>query len=197
MADNHLDQSNATSPIEEKGTSRQEGARHAARQDTNEGPARFAIRALRLPALIAGLILIVLLAFWLWPREKDEKEASKETAAEVEGEPNEVALTPEAMKTAGIEIGQVTERPAVAPLNVAGAVEANAGRVATVNVSLGQRVARGSALATIESPQVAELAGELLEAKSKLSLATANVARVRQADNRAGVISARAKLDLA
>src|SRR5262245_32594359 len=126
MADNHLDHSNATSPIEEKGTARPEGARHAARQDTNEGPARFAIRALRLPALIAGLILIVLLAFWLWPREKDEKEASKETAAEVEGEPNEVALTPEAMKTAGIEIGQVTERPAVAPLNVDGEVEANA-----------------------------------------------------------------------
>src|SRR5215468_788324 len=208
MADHHLDQSNATSSIEEKGASRQESARQAARQDSNEGPARFALRALRLPAMIAGLILIVLLALWLWPREKDEKEGSKGTAAEVQGEPNEVALTPEAMKTAGIEIGQVTERPAVALLSVAGAVEANAereqtivplvaGRVATVNVSLGQRVARGSALATIESPQVAELAGELLEAKSKLSLATANVERVRMGANRAGVISAKAKLDLA
>jgi len=208
MADHHLDQSNAASSIEEKGASRQESARQAARQDSNEGPARFALRALRLPAMIAGLILIVLLALWLWPREKDEKEGSKGTAAEVQGEPNEVALTPEAMKTAGIEIGQVTERPAVALLSVAGAVEANAereqtivplvaGRVATVNVSLGQRVARGSALATIESPQVAELAGELLEAKSKLSLATANVERVRMGANRAGVISAKAKLDLA
>jgi membrane fusion protein, heavy metal efflux system len=208
MADHHLGQSNATSSIEEKGTSRQEGACHAARQDTNEGPARFAIRALRLPAMIAGLILIVLLAFWLWPREKDEKEGSKGTAAEVKGELNEVALTPEAMKTAGIEIGQVTERPAVAPLNVTGTVEANAereqaivplvaGRVATVNVSLGQRVERGGVLATIESQQVAELRGQLLEAKSKLSLATANVERVRMAANRAGVISARAKLDLA
>ena len=199
MADHHLDQSNATSSIEEKG---------ASRQDTNEGPARFAIRALRLPAMIAGLILIVLLAFWLWPREKDEKEGSKGTTAEVEGESNEVALTPEAIKTAGIEIGQVAERPAVAPLNVAGTVEANAereqtivlliaGRVATVNVSLGQRVERGGVLANIESQQVAELRGQLLEAKSKLSLATANVERVRMAANRAGVISARAKLDLA
>jgi cobalt-zinc-cadmium efflux system membrane fusion protein len=208
MADHHLGQSNAASSIEEKGTSRQEGARHAARQDTNEGPARFAIRARRLPIILAGLTLAVLLALWLWPREKDEKEASKETAAEVEGEPNEVALTPEAMKTAGIEIGQVTERPAVAPLNVAGTVEANAereqtvvplvaGRVGAVSVSLGQRVERGGVLATIESQQVAELRGQLLEAKSRLSLATANVERVRMAANRAGVISARAKLDLA
>src|SRR5262249_44495978 len=208
MADHHLDQSNATSSIEEKGVSRQESARQAARQDSNDGPARLALRALRLPAMIAGLILIVLLALWLWPREKDEKGGSKVTAAEVEGEPNEVALTPEAIKTAGIEIGQVTERPVVALLSVAGAVEANAereqivvplvaGRVGAVNVSLGQRVERGGVLATIESQQVAELRGQLLEAKSKLSLATANVERVRMGANRAGVISAKAKLDLA
>src|SRR5262249_57289096 len=85
----------------------------------------FAIRARRLPIMLAGLILAVLLALWLWPREKDEKEASKETVAEAQGEPNEVALTPEAMKTAGIEIGQVTERPAVALLSVAGAGQAH------------------------------------------------------------------------
>src|SRR6266542_2102351 len=208
MADHHLGQSNAASSAEEKRTTRQKGARQTERQDANEGPARFAISARRLPIMLGGLILAVLLVLWLWPREKDEKEASKETAAEVEGEPNEVALTPEAMKTAGIEIGQVTERQAVALLSVAGAVEANAereqtiaplvaGQVATVNVSLGQRVERGGVLATIESQQVAELAGELLEAKSKLSLSTANVERVRMGANRAGVISAKAKLDLA
>src|SRR5262245_45953558 len=208
MADNHLGHSNAASSAEEKRTSRQEGARLTAGQGGDAGPARFAIRARRLPIILAGLTLAVLLALWLWPREKDEKEASKGTAAEVEGEPNEVALTQEAMKTAGIEISQVAERPAVAPLNVAGTVEANAereqtvvplvtGRVATVNVSLGQRVERGGVLATIESQQVAELRGQLLDAKSKLSLATANVERVRMAANRAGVISAKAKLDLA
>jgi len=208
MADHHLGQSNAASSAEEKRTTRQKGARQTERQDANEGPARFAISARRLPIMLGGLILAVLLVLWLWPREKDEKEASKETAAEVEGEPNEVALTPEAMKTAGIEIGQVTERQAVALLSVAGAVEANAereqtiaplvaGRVATVNVSLGQRVERGGVLATIESQQVAELRGQLLEAKSKLSLSTANVERVRMGANRAGVISAKAKLDLA
>src|SRR6266542_2949922 len=167
MADHHLGQSNAASSAEEKRTTRQKGARHTERQDANEGPARFAISARRLPIMLGGLILAVLLALWLWPREKDEKEASKETAAEVEGEPNEVALTPEAMKTAGIEIGQVTERPAVALLSVAGAVEANAEREQTI------------------APLVAG------------RIATVNVERVRMGANRAGVISAKAKLDLA
>lgn len=208
MANQHPNQLDTDPSIEEKRTARQEEARRTARQREEARPARFALSARRLLIMLAGLILAVMLALWLWPREKDEKEASKETAAEVESEPNEVALTPEAMKTAGIETGQVTERPAVAQLSVAGTVEANAereqiivplvtGRVATVSASLGQRVARGVALATIESLQVAELRGQLLEAKSRLSLATANVARVRQAANRAGVISAKAKLDLA
>jgi membrane fusion protein, heavy metal efflux system len=208
MADHHLEQVDTDPSAEEKATARQEEARHTARQDGDVKPVRFAPRTRRLVVMLAGVILVVMLAFWLWHREKDEKEASKETAAEVEGEPNEVALTPEAMATAGIETGEVTERPAVAQLSVAGTVEANAereqiivplvsGRVATANASLGQRVARGTILATIESPQVAELRGQLLEAKSKLSLATANVERVRQAANRAGVISAKAKLDLA
>src|SRR5262245_1593262 len=132
MADHHLGQSNADSSVEEKHISRQEGARHTAREGEDAGPGRFASRARRLTIILAGLILAVLLALWLWPREKDEKEASKETAAEVEGEPNEVTLTPEAMKTAGIEIGQVTERLAVTLLSVAGAVEANAGREQTI-----------------------------------------------------------------
>jgi membrane fusion protein, heavy metal efflux system len=208
MADNHLDQSNKDSSTEEERTSRQDRARHTTRQDGDEEPARFDIRAHHLAIMFAGLILIVLLAFWLWSSEKGEKEVPKEATVEVESDLNELALTPEAIKTAGIEIGQVTERPAVAQLNVAGTVEANAereqtivplvsGRVSTVKVSLGQRVARGRVLATLESPQVAELRGQLLEAKSKLSLATANVERVGMAANRAGVISARAKLDLA
>ncbi|MBO0725291.1 MAG: efflux RND transporter periplasmic adaptor subunit [Blastocatellia bacterium] len=208
MADRHFGQSNTDCSVEEKSAAPQEVARHTARSDGDAKPARFALRMPHLLIGLAGLILAVLLALWLWPREKEEREAPKETAAGVEGESNEVALTPEAIKTAGIEIGQVSERPAVARLSVAGAVEANAereqtvvplvaGRVATVTASLGQRVARGGVLATIESPQVAELAGELLEAKSKLSLTTANVERTRQAANRASVISAKAKLDLA
>ncbi|MGH8700721.1 MAG: efflux RND transporter periplasmic adaptor subunit [Burkholderiales bacterium] len=205
---NHPDQPETDPSAEEKLTTRQEEARHTARQHEEVRTAHLAPRTRRLLLILTALILVVMLALWLWSREKGEKEAAKETTAEVEGESNEVALTPEALATAGIGIGQVTSRAAVAQLSVAGTVEANAereqiivplvaGRVVTVNASLGQRVARGGILATIESPQVAELAGELLEAKSKLSLAASNVERVRQAANRAGVISAKAKLDLA
>jgi cobalt-zinc-cadmium efflux system membrane fusion protein len=158
--------------------------------------------------LVAGLGLATLLAVVLWPRDKkDEKEKAKETAAAVR-EPNEITLAAEALAAAGIETVEVAERTAVEQLVVSGSVEANAeraqlitplvsGRLATVSASLGQRVGRGAVLATIESPQVAELRGQLLEANSKFSLASANVARVRQTANRAGVISARAKLDLA
>jgi membrane fusion protein, heavy metal efflux system len=203
-SDQLADQPETTSSVVETHTARQE-MRHTARQHEETRPTP---RSRRLLIIFAGLSLVIVLALWFWPRGKDKDESLKKPAAEAEAEPNEVALTPEAIKNAGIETGQVTERPAVAQLSVAGAVEANAereqmitplvaGRVATVSASLGQRVARGSTLATIESPQVAEQRGQLLEAKSKLSLATANIARVRQSANRAGVISAKAKLDLA
>jgi membrane fusion protein, heavy metal efflux system len=158
---------------------------------------------------VAGLALVVVLAFLLWPDEREgEKGSAKEVAAEAKEELKEVVLSPEALAAAGIETAEVIERSATEQIAVPGSVEANAereqiitplvsGRVAAVNVSLGQHVSRGNVLATIESPQVAELGGQLLEAKSRLSLASANVMRVRQTANRAGVISARAKLDLA
>jgi cobalt-zinc-cadmium efflux system membrane fusion protein len=199
-SDQLADQPETTPSAEETHTARQE-MRHTARQHEETRPAP---RSRRLLIIFAGLSLVIVLALWFWTRGKSKDVAPNKPAAEAEAEPNE----PEAIKNAGIETGQVIERPAVAQLSVAGTVEANAereqmitplvaGRVATVSASLGQRVAWGSTLATIESPQVAEQRGQLLEAKSKLSLATANVARVRQSANRAGVISAKAKLDLA
>src|SRR5215468_3287448 len=126
MADPHLGQSNTDHPVEEKSAAQQGEARHTSRPGEDEKPARGAIRARSLPIMLAGLILIILFALWLWPREKEGREASEKTTAGIEAESNEVALTPEAIKTAGIEIGQVSERPAVARLSVAGEVEANA-----------------------------------------------------------------------
>jgi len=162
--------------------------------------------------VLGALILVSILAlvFWIGGRaNKNESEERRKTESESgSNEADEVALAPEALNAIGIEIEGVTERPAVAPLKVTGAVEANAereqvvvplvsGRIASVYAVLGQRVPRGGVLATIESQQIAELRGQLLEARSKLALASANVERVRQSANRAGVISAKAKLDLA
>jgi cobalt-zinc-cadmium efflux system membrane fusion protein len=122
------------------------------------------------------------------------------------GEANEVELRPEAMAAAGIEIESVTQRVAVAPLTAGGTVEPNqeqtqqvtplvSGRVERVYVSLGDIVRKGMPVATISSPEVAELYGKLREAETRLSLAKRNVERVKRAENRAAVLSAKARLD--
>jgi membrane fusion protein, heavy metal efflux system len=158
----------------------------------------------------ALLALTVVLALILLPSKKaaQTRVEKVETAKDKNDADNEVALAPEALATANIEIASVTERASVALVKVAGEVEPNApreqiisslvsGRVAAVFATAGQRVSAGSVLATIESPYIAELRGQLLEARSKLALASANVERVRKSANRAAVIGAKAKLDLA
>ena len=164
----------------------------------------------RVLILLGALVLIAAIALVFWARgraDKDDSDEKKKTEA-ASNDTNEVALAPEALSAMGIEIEGVTQRPAIAMLKFTGAVDANAereqivvplvsGRVAAVYAVLGQRVARGGVLASIESQQIAELRGQLLEARSKLTLATANVQRALQSANRAGVISAKAKLDLA
>jgi len=78
----------------------------------------------------------------------------------------------------------VTVRPAVALLTVTGSVEANqqqtqsatplvSGRVERVNVALGDHVRSGAVLATIASPEVAEMRGKLRTAQNSLTLASA------------------------
>ena len=171
--------------------------------------ARFSHRK-RVLIVLGALVLAAAVALVFWARGgadmNDSDEKRKTEAASKEA--NEVVVAPEALSTIGIEIEGVTERPAIAMLKFTGAVEANAereqivvplvsGRVAAVYAVLGQRVVRGSVLASIESQQIAELRGQLLEAGSKLTLATSNVQRALQSANRAGVISAKAKLDLA
>lgn len=107
---------------------------------------------------------------------------------------------------AGIEYAGVTQRPAVALLNVTGAVETNpqqtqavtplvGGRVERVNVAVGDRVGAGATLAVIASPQIVELRGNLQTAQTRLDLAERNLARVQRAENRVAVLQAKAKLE--
>jgi cobalt-zinc-cadmium efflux system membrane fusion protein len=162
---------------------------------------------------VAIVALIIILALLFWPRADIRKEQAKAGAEEAEqgekkeeGASSDVVLTPEAQKAAGIEVAGVTERPAVALLTVTGAVETNqqqtqsvtplvAGRVERVNVALGDRVRAGTVLATISSPEVAEMRGKLREAETRLQLAERNRERVQRAENRVAVLSAKAKLD--
>jgi cobalt-zinc-cadmium efflux system membrane fusion protein len=171
---------------------------------------------------VAGVLTVAIVLALVWSRREppasspgraaeDETSGEKKAGGDEdddEAASGEVALDPETLAALHLEVEAVTTRAAVAPLAVTGTVEANAereqqvvslisGSLASVNVSLGDRVGRGAVLATVRSPQIAELQGQLYEARSKLDLASANVRRVRTSANRAGVISAKAKLDLA
>ena len=165
--------------------------------------------------IASAVALVVALALILWSRPGDsEKIKANANAERVEGhegggeheEGKTVELSPEAVEAAGIQVVEVVERAAVTFLRVTGTVEANqqqtqqvtpltAGRVERVNVALGDRVRRGAMLAVISSPEVAEMHGKLHEAETRLALAEQNYARVQRAENRAAVLSAKAKLD--
>lgn len=167
-------------------------------------------RRLKFIFLAAAIALIIALGAYLLTgnRGDGQIESQTEHADEHGEEGNEVELSPEAMKAAGIDIVSVTERPAVALLRVTGTVEADqqqtqqvtplvAGRVERVNVVLGDSVRAGSVLAVISSPEVAEMHGKLHEAETRLMLAEQNLERVQKSENRVALLQARARLDQA
>jgi cobalt-zinc-cadmium efflux system membrane fusion protein len=186
---------------------------------TAQSPPRAGNRNALIVTIVALIAIIILVALLLRSRDGGskvqvgvtEKGESTQPPAEhgddtKEGAGREVALPQEALAAAGIEIAGVTQRPAVALLKVTGAVEANqqqtqevtplvAGRVEQVFAALGDRVGAGSTLAVIASPQIAELQGQLGAAETRLRLGERNYARVQRAENRAGIIAAKAKLD--
>lgn len=157
-----------------------------------------------------GLLLTVVIAVWLWSRSGGTKKPVEKGVAEEKEhageEGKEVKLSPEALEAAKITIDGVTQRPAVALLKVTGTVETNpqqtqqvtplvSGRIERVNVQLGDRVSAGTVLAVISSPEIAEMHGKLREAMTRLDSAQKSLTRVQRAENRSGVLQAKAKLD--
>jgi cobalt-zinc-cadmium efflux system membrane fusion protein len=151
-----------------------------------------------------------LFAFTLWPRNEDpEGGIATEAKSEVEGEDhgeNHVELSPESLKAVDIQTVEVVERESINLITVTGTVEADqqkiqqatplvSGRVESVSVILGDRVRKGAVLAVISSPEVAEMHGKLHESETRLNLARQALERVQRAENRAGVIQAKARLD--
>lgn len=136
-----------------------------------------------------------------------ETSENKESGAHNENETGaEVRLDAEALNSAGIQVVGVTQRPAIAKLYVTGTVELNpektematplvGGRIEQVLYGVGDYVNQGAVLATISSPQLAELHGKLNEAKNRLDLAQKNFARVQKSENRVSILQAKAKLD--
>ena len=157
-------------------------------------------------AIVAMVAIVALLILVIWSRNR--RAESQETAKQSESKSvsNEVELSHEAMTAAGLEVVGVTQRPAVALMKVTGTIESNeqqtqqvtplvGGRVERVYVKLGDRVRAGTSLATISSPLIAELHAKLHESETHLQIAERNFQRVQRAENRVGVLQAKAKLD--
>src|SRR5262245_17329706 len=159
--------------------------------------------------VVAALALAITSLLYFWTRDQatgpDGKAAGAEHADE-QGARDEVKLSEEALEAAKIEYATATLRPAMSLLRVTGTVEANqqqtqqvtplvSGRVERVLVALGDRVKAGAPLAVISSPQIAEAHGKLHESETRLQNAERNLARVKKAENRAAVLSAKARLD--
>ena len=167
-----------------------------------------------LTAAIIGLIIIVG-AVWMTTKssstnvtvETAEKEEGKKEDGHSENEEGEeVKLDPELLASAGIETEGVTQRPAIAKLFVTGTVELNpektematplvGGRIENVYYGVGDYVNQGAVLATISSPQLAQMHGKMHEARTAYELAQRNLQRVQKSENRVAVLQAKAKLD--
>ena len=168
-------------------------------------------RNIAVVALVSLVAIVAIFAVVLWTRSNSTKTTEVKVNAETAGHQDEhagqeVKLSPEALAGAGIEIEGVTQRPAVALIGVTGTVEVNqqqsqqatplvSGRVERVYVSTGDSVRTGAVLATISSPQIAQIHGKLHEAETAFALAERNLQRVQKAENRAAVLQAKARLD--
>lgn len=170
--------------------------------------------------LVAGvaLVLVALVAFFLWPRqdkrtgvvktppaveakhEGDEHdEHSQEGAVEVSDET--AALI--GLKTEKVAMGEIEDAIAavgkalVSPNGQAIVGAKVDGRALKVLVEPGQSVKAGQVVIVVDSPEIAELRGQLMETQSKLRLAEQNLARTAKSESRSSVIQAKNKLDFA
>lgn len=162
--------------------------------------------------------LIALVAYLLWPRPEkiriatetpptleskhegeDHDEHSQEGAIEIGDEIAAlVGIKTEQVANGEIEDSIVTVGKALVAPNGQAIVSAKAdGRAVRVLAEPGQNVKAGQIVVVIDSTQVAELRGQLIEAQAKLKLAEQNLARASKSENRAAVIQAKNKMDFA
>lgn len=176
-------------------------------------------RTLLFVAAVGALAIVILLALLLWPKRKPRAavtetpptiasqaeadkhgdEHSQEGAIEVSDETAEMV----GIKTEHAARGEIEEtlatmgRVLVAPNSEAIIGAKVSGRAVRVLAEPGQSVRAGQILVIVDSPQIADLRGQLNEARSRLRLAEQNRARIARAENRSAVIQAKNKLDLA
>ncbi len=174
------------------------------------------VRVLLIAAM--ALFLVVLITYLLWPRQEKVKvavetpptlearhegdehdEHSQEGAVEVTDETAELI----GLKTEKVVAGEIEDSIAsvgkalVAPNGQAVVGAKVDGRAVRVLGEPGQNVRGGQVLVVVDSPQIADLRGQLIEAQARLRLAEQNLARTAKSESRAAVIQAKNKLDFA
>lgn len=165
-----------------------------------------------------ALSLVVLVVYLMWPRhsrtvvgvetpptleatheEEEHDEHSQEGAVEVSDETAQLM----GLKTEKVAMGEVEDTIAtigkalVAPNGQAIVGAKVDGRATRVLAEPGQSVKAGQVVVVVDSPEVAELRGQLIETQAKFRLAEQNLARTTKSENRAAVIQAKNKLDFA
>lgn len=146
--------------------------------------------------MLVGGVLLALFTLYLWTAwgrggETSTEAAQAASAASREAPSNQLTVSPDVVKAAGIESVPVSTRPANERLQTTGVVEPDqqqiqdvtpliAGRIERVSVTLGDFVQSGTTLLTVSSPQIAELQGTLRSAQAKLVQAEATFNRTTQ-----------------
>jgi len=131
--------------------------------------------------------------------ESDPTESEHGGAIEVDDETAELI----GIKTAKAVAGQIDESMTVAgkvmaPPNSQAIVSSKVeGRAVRILAEPGQYVGVGETLIVIDSPQIAEGRGQLIEAESRFKLAEQRLAQTKMQENRSAVIQAKNRLDLA
>lgn len=125
---------------------------------------------------------------------KDEKEGGEHHEEEEEhdehGEEGGIKMTAEVQKQNGVVIATAKKQRLAGVINATGKVEVNADRIAhvsprisgkivAVRASLGDSVAAGQALATLDSVELGEAMGRYHQSKTKLALAQSSMDRIK------------------
>lgn len=109
---------------------------------------------------------------------------------EEHGEPGVVKMAAEVQKQNGVAVAAAAKQRMAGAISSTGKVEANADRIAhvsprisgkivAVRASLGDSVAAGQALATIDSVELGEALSRYHQSKTKLALAQSNMDRIK------------------
>jgi len=115
----------------------------------------------------------------------------RQAGHDAHGGPGCIKMTAEVQKQNGVVVAQAKKERLGGMISATGKVEANAdriahvsprisGKVVAVRASLGESVAAGQALATLDSVELGEALSRYRQSKTKLALAQSNMERIKQ-----------------